>query len=285
MISFILACSDDPLKQITECLDVTGRIEKECEKNSKITLDLSRLEWILPCSALILSNKISEVAGKGCAITFIKPEKPQVKNYLESVGFPLGGVGTNATYMPIHHFSRKKGEDSTKIIEKEMEEIYSVVEKNLPSELSSGIYYLLGELSDNIDQHSNFTIVSIMVQYYKKKGHIDIGVLDNGETIPGVFEKNGIKFERDEEAIKMALQGISTKEGEIGRGKGLITSKRLVQKGLNGEFFILSRKGFVKAVGEKTIFNELGGRSFKGTLIYMRFSDPRKGLNIYKYVE
>lgn len=281
----MLPDSDEPICQVKKCLDITEEIGEECLKQTEVTIDLSKLSWILPCSALILSSKINEVAKKGCKIKFIKPEKQQVQKYLESVGFPLGSERVGETYVPLHHFSKGEGEDSTCIIEKEMENIYNVVQTNLPSGLINGIYYLLGELSDNIDQHSDFTQASVMVQYYRGKGHIDIGILDNGKTIPGVFEENGLEFDKDKDALKMALRGISTREGEIGRGKGLRTSKQLVQSGLKGEFLILSRNGLVKTVGDKTTFEEIGGKSLKGTLVYMRFLDPRKSLNIYKYVE
>ena len=160
-----------------------------------------------------------------------------------------------------------------------------IIREFFPEEPRNSIFYLLGELTDNIDQHSKYTVGSIMVQFYKGKGFIDIGVLDNGLTIPGVYEKNKIEFSDDENALSKALRGISTKEGEVGRGKGLETSKKLIIEGLDGDLYIISRKGiYVNKNKEKPTTKKTDHPS-KGTLVYTRFKLPKKDLNIYDYVE
>ncbi|MDP4039753.1 MAG: hypothetical protein Q8P57_04200 [Candidatus Pacearchaeota archaeon] len=50
-------------------------------------------------------------------------------------------------------FSLKKEGD----MEKELENIFSFTKENLPSQMLNPIFYLLGELSDNINQHSSFS--------------------------------------------------------------------------------------------------------------------------------
>ena len=65
------------------------------------------------------------------------------------------------------------------MIETEIEEIFKVIENNFPKGLINGVFYLIGEMVDNIDQHSKFTQGSVMVQFYNKKGYVDIGILDN----------------------------------------------------------------------------------------------------------
>ncbi|MBS3092563.1 ATP-binding protein [Candidatus Pacearchaeota archaeon] len=148
-----------------------------------------------------------------------------------------------------------------------------------------GAFYLVSELSDNISEHSEFTHGSVMVQFFKNKGHIDIGVLDNGLTIPGVYSTNSISFLSDSDAILKALRGVSTKINESGRGRGLGTSKRLVQEGLNGEFHILSRNGLVIIKPNQEPVNMDIDAPLNGTFVYMRFKVPEKDLNIYEYVE
>ena len=139
-------------------------------------------------------------------------------------------------------------------------------------------------MSLTIDQHSKFTQGSVMVQFYNKKGYVDIAILDNGITIPGAYEKNKIEFKDDAEALDKALSGISTKIGELSRGKGLGTSKKLVTEGLKGDFYILSRKGLYWAESGKT-GSKLLEKPLNGTLICMRFKAPGKDLNIYPYIE
>ena len=82
-----------------------------------------------------------------------------------------------------------------------------------------------------------------MAQYYPKKGVFDIGILDNGITIPGAFKAASVDFKDDCDAIKKAMEGTSTKTENLGRGWGLRTSKKLAIKGLNGEMHVYSGAG------------------------------------------
>ncbi len=98
-------------------------------------------------------------------------------------------------------------------------------------------------------------------------------------------EVGGLKFSDDCDAVKKATEGLSTKK-EYGRGFGLRTSKNLVLDGLNGEMYVLSRKGaIIFNPKDKKKNQEIMKKPLKGTLIYMRFSAPKKSLNIIEYVE
>jgi len=143
----------------------------------------------------------------------------------------------------IYQFSKIK-KDSINIIEREMEKIFREIKIKFPESLHNAIFYLLGELADNIDQHSNFSHVSIIAHYNKNKKEINICIFDDGITIPGAFEARSIFIKNDSDALKQALEGKSTKKEE-GRGTGLRTSKKLVEEGLRGDFFTISRKGFI----------------------------------------
>lgn len=99
----------------------------------------------------------------------------QFKNYI-----PFNLLKDTQAY----HF-RKTKKDSPNIIEKEMEKIFEEIKIKFPPRLNNAIFYLLGELADNIDQHSNFSFVSIIAHYDENKEEINIGVFDDGITIPG----------------------------------------------------------------------------------------------------
>ena len=110
--------------------------------------------------------------------------------------------------------------------------LLDAIEKKIPDEFGESIQYIIGELSDNIDDHSQFTYASLMAQYFPIKKLVDIGVLDNGITIPILFKENGIKFSKDSEALKKALAGeVTTKKGEDMRGYGLKSCKDISIKG------------------------------------------------------
>ncbi len=271
--------TDDPLKQIQDCIDIMNEIDKaELEKGEILNLDFSDVEWMLPCSALLLSNKIIE-ACRRINIKISPPNKRGVYEYLTRIGFPLGCEVEGESFLPINHFSNK--DNVNEQISKISKHIGNKVDKNF----GFSVNYLLAELSDNIEQHSQFTQASIMTQYYSDKKYIDVGIFDNGITIPTVFEKKGVQFSDDCDAIKKALEGESTKE-EQGRGFGLRTSKKLVLEGLDGEMYVLSREGaIILNSKDKEKSQELMKKALKGTLVYMRFSAPKKSLNIIKYVE
>ena len=284
MIELKLTSCDNPEIQIEECLDFINKIDEVCKNKNELTIDIKNLKWVLPCAALLISHKINELVNRGYKILFIEPSDENVKTYLSAVGFPLGEKKSRATYMPIHHFVKKADNHTAKVIETEMKEIFNIIRKYFPSELHDGIFYLLAELSDNVDQHSEFTVGSMMAQFYKNKGFIDLGVIDNGITIPGRYEKSKVEFENDCDALKKALRGISTKEGEIGRGKGLETSKRLIQKGLEGDFYILSRNAMMTIGKDKDDSVKIIKNPLNGTFLYIRFKLPKKTLNIYEYI-
>ncbi|MCX6747177.1 MAG: ATP-binding protein [Candidatus Pacearchaeota archaeon] len=271
--------TDNPLEQIQECIEIISNIDKtELKEKEILNLDFSNVEWILPCSALLLSNKITELCKK-INLNILPPKKKKVNDYLIKIGFPLGCKVEGNTFLLINHFNNKDN------INENVLKISKHIENNIDKNFGFSINYLLAELSDNIEQHSQFTQASIMTQYYPDKKYIDIGIFDNGVTIPGLFEKKDIKFTDDCDAIKKAMEGISTKE-ESGRGFGLKTSKKLVLEGLNGEINILSRKGaIILNPKNKEESQKLMKKELKGTLIYLRFGIPKKGLNIIKYLE
>jgi hypothetical protein len=271
--------TDNPLIQIQDCINIIDNLEKIKLKEKEIlSIDFSDIEWILPCSALLLSNKVIELCRK-IDLNIIPPNSEKVNDYLNKIGFPLGCRLEGETFLPINHFNNKDN------INENISKISKHLEQNIDKSFGFTINYLLAELSDNIEQHSKFTQASIMTQYYPEKKYIDIGIFDNGISIPALFESKGIEFSDDCDAIKKASEGQSTKE-ERGRGFGLQTSKKLVLEGLNGEMHIFSRKGaIILNPKNKQEDANLMKRGLKGTLIYMRFSAPKKDLKIIEYVE
>ncbi len=158
--------------------------------------------------------------------------------------------------------------------------------------------YVLGEILSNVDQNSAANIVYTYGQIYSKRKFVDIGILDNGITIPGKYEQsrpefadkdiNPYEFENDCEAIYKAINGISTKEGfkkamegissyediylNDWIGYGLNTSIRLITEGLGGSFLIASRAGICYLTKGKTKFIKTEEDNIlNGTFVCMRF--------------
>lgn len=286
MIKVNLSKGDNPLQQIKESLRIISEIKNTFAKRKEFTLDLSEVDWILPCSAILLSSKLNEVSIQGAEINFIESKNKQVQEYLLKIGFPLGSQHEGDTFIPISHFQDNPADQNQ--IEKEALELFEKISSKTPSNFgSNSLPYILSELSDNIDQHSEFTFASLMAQYYPKKRHLDLAVLDNGVSIPFLFEKNKIKFNKDSDAIVKAVSGeASTKKGEVLRGFGLKSCKNLSIEGFKGELCIISRKGAIlfKSTQKPKLYN-FDVEVLEGTLIYLRLPIPTGDIPFYSLIE
>ena len=202
---------------------------------------------------------------------------------MNKIGFPLGDRNDGSSYVPINHFKRKETDKNQ--VQKEVSELIDKIEGKIPRKFGDAIKYILGELSDNIDNHSEFSYASLMAQYFPTKKMVDIAVFDNGITIPGCFEKHGIVFRDEGDAINKTISGeVTTKKEEVMRGYGLRSCKRLSTEGVEGELYIISTKGvLIFNSTKKPLFYTLDN-SLKGTFLYFRLPLPKEKLDIYPFV-
>ena len=146
------------------------------------------------------------------------------------------------------------------------------------------VYYVCNELISNIYNHTpiekgyanqgySFT------QEYVNGNRLDICVMDDGLSIPGKFERNGIEFIDDCDAISKATFGWSTERKSDGdrdrsRGLGLWTTLKLVIERNKGSALIVSRRGLLHIKSENDWKYELldNEEYFKGTLISLRLT-------------
>jgi hypothetical protein len=142
---------------------------------------------------------------------------------------------------------------------------------------------VLGELTDNIYQHSNFTSAFMMCQVYRTKRYVDISFIDDGITIPGNFEANSIAFDSDGQAIDMAVNGTSTKDPVV-RGRGLGDSLRIYCEGADAKAMIVSREGiYYRSSADVSLFNLKSLSKFRGTLICIRSPIMTNEIPLYDY--
>ena len=107
--------------------------------------------------------------------------------------------------------------------------------------------YLVGELTDNIYQHSMFKNALIMAQQYPKMSELHLCIIDDGITIGGSLRRTGMILD-DHQAIIDALQGVSSKK-DTERGMGLGTSLKLMTEGYKGRMLVVS--GRERSTSEK----------------------------------
>ncbi len=274
---------DNVFNQIQKALEVVSKIEIAFSNDESITIDLSEIRWSLPCFITLISEKIMEVNRKGAKIDYVLPKDVRVREWFSKMGFPFGNKSDGMSFISLRHFEKEPS--SKNQINTEANSIIQEMSKKIPSNFGNIYRYLIGELSDNIDQHSCFSFASMMAQYYPNKNFLDIAVFDNGLTIPGNFEKNDIKFISDAEALEKAFLGeVTTKAEELMRAYGLKSCKNLSTLGAKGELYVVSRKGIVIIRGEEANFKELKENELNGTFLYFRIPCPGENFDYTKFV-
>lgn len=164
---------------------------------------------------------------------------------------------------------------------------------SIPKELTSPLSYLIGEITDNIHDHSESDHGYIFSQYLKTEGYLNICIADFGISVFGSFFRSRILTDDDMKnegvVLDMALHHKSTKnrpEAE-NRGFGLPTTKNMLVNGMSGEFFMLSGGAFHRHDRNReetvTLPKEL---SWNGTIVLLKIpvSVP-KGFNYLKYAD
>lgn len=235
-------------------------------------MDLSIINWFYPTSLLPLGIFIKNNPD----LSIVPPVDLSVLYYYNIITKGEWLHSPNRSYIPIVQIPHNENQR-----EKIFEPLYS------ESETIGGLNafnYFIGELVDNICQHSIFSDAYIMAQKYETKRFTEVSIIDDGISIPGAFENAGFEFD-DTKALFEAINGHSTKS-DVERGFGLRTSLKLLTKGLHGECLIVSRRGGLIVTDEKkTLYNMDKNHEFSGTLICVRVPYIYKDVNIYDYIE
>lgn len=173
--------------------------------------------------------------------------------------------------------------------------------ENLDSRYGSyfALRHIISELANNVYDHARFEnnnlqsyIYSKLHPHYEK---LEICMVDDGLSIPGLFERCNVDFHDDCHAIEQAIGTFSTVSDEFfERGNGLRTIVRSIGEGNCGEILIVSRKGTLHIFGENYTYYLLDDEhKFNGTLVAVMLNkyeiqniynllEPQK-LNYYKY--
>ncbi len=237
-------------------------------------IDLTPYTWFYPSSMLPLCNLLKNNMGS----MELRTSNESVANYISVIMEANCGA---SSYIPITYLPTNQKEVSSVTIQ-------------LQEWHNNGIHYggkdafnfLIGELIDNIYQHSKFTNASVMAQRYEKRGFSEISIFDDGISIPTCFENHGVYSTHDANAIQKAVNGVSTKNEK--RGYGLNTSINLYVNGIGGSLLLISRNGALYMKNDehkdKKLFNLSSKYALDGTLITFRIPYPVKEVNIYDYV-
>ena len=149
---------------------------------------------------------------------------------------------------------------------------------------------IISEIANNVYDHSKHGCGEVQSYIYSKL-HInyeklDIAIVDDGISIPGLFEISKINLDNDCKSIEKAIGVFSTiSDSKYERGNGLWTVIRLIAEGNAGELLIVSRAGCLHICGEKYKYYLLDEKHiFNGTLIGIRLNKYELQ-NIYDLIE
>ena len=193
------------------------------------------------------------------------------------------------TFIPIINFP------AVDCKEVEKNSILSTVESiitrqvGLTSNVNIGLKYMIGEIVDNITQHSQSERGYILAQSYPRKKYLDICIANNGITLLGSYQKlQNNEILSDMEAIQAANRGISTKNlpNAENRGYGIITSRNMLVNGLNGQYIMIS--GNAMCIHDRNVdqFIALPDDIYwKGTIVAFRIPYVNQNFQYIKYIE
>ena len=164
--------------------------------------------------------------------------------------------------------------------------------ENLDSQYGSyfALRHIISELANNVYDHARFESIGLQSYIYSKlypdDEKLEICIIDDGLSIPGLFERCNVDFHDDCHAIEQAIGTFSTvSDTFFERGNGLRTIVRLVGEGNGGEILIVSRKAALYISGENYayyLFDE--EHKFNGTLVAIRLN-KYEIQNIYELLE
>ncbi|MBS3794460.1 MAG: hypothetical protein KGY80_06170 [Candidatus Thorarchaeota archaeon] len=252
-----------------------SKYREECEKDGIV--DLSSEHFFFPTTLLPLFDLIRKEKPK-----IIFPEDEDVANYFRTItdGSRFKHAARQRkSYLPIVELPKQE-EETDRILRR----LYEINEEGEEFGGESAFKYLVGEIVDNIYQHSEFSNALVMAQKYESQAFTESCFFDDGLTINGCFRKHGMGRAEDVDAIWDAINGTSTKSKE--RGFGLNSVISIFTDGIEGEVFIVSGRGAISLTRNDHIRYSLNNAyELSGTLVTVRTPCPAPVVDIYDYVE
>jgi hypothetical protein len=279
-------------------LDVLQKVSK-VESGDLVIIDMQLVTFVLPFLILPLTALIVQLERNNIKVEV----KPSTKcgDYLDIIRFPGGfdpivehnwEQGLNyfkmKSYLPILNIP--SGNDRSTFRDSLITTLDNILQQqlNIDNHLFTPMSYLISESFDNIVEHANIGNGWIMVQNYPRKEFFDICIVDTGIGILGSYiSKNFADIITHEKALQEAINGRSSKVGEISRGFGIRTSRHMLVNGLGGKYFLFSGNAFYIWTREQELINELEiDYQWPGTMVALRIPNVTpEGFNYVNYIE
>jgi hypothetical protein len=224
-------------------------------------------------------------------------------SYLKVIRFPegineLSGLGFQKTYIPIIHFHL--GSLNKQEISQQLNVLHSkflnllriniIADERFIELITNNTFgFVLGEMIDNIEEHSNAKNMYLFAQYWVKNNSCEVCLLDDGDGLLGSLKNVGRDVNNSYEALRKILEtGLSAKTeyGDIKQGTGIkYTRLALTNREINGEFFIMSgNAAFLHSAKNGETFINFKNYFWQGAIVMMKLNKPISTFNLYNYV-
>ncbi|MCB0768587.1 MAG: hypothetical protein KDB95_15365, partial [Flavobacteriales bacterium] len=253
-----------------------------------VHLDLNQCRFLSPllicgAAALVKAQQERGIPSEAPAAC----HDPSLRSYLELVRFPQGYSQADAsydtkrllatlrgrTYVPLVTFPATTAPDSVREDLIQAVEDLMVRQCGLSGQMLMAVKYLISELVGNISYHAAHGTGFLFAQYYPNGHYLDIAIADTGQGLRGSYVASTRHTDpgSDAEALRMALEGRSTKDQAISRGYGIRTSRRMLVAGLGGSFFYWSGDAMLLNNATRDNIYELkDGTRFPGCFLALR---------------
>jgi hypothetical protein len=257
--------------------DRLGSLHRELSvfRGSKITVDLSKLDWFDGHMVAPMRVVVQHAEAQGNVILFTRP-RPDVETVLRKNGFLAGAIPDHHhTTMPLTQF------DLNHAIQFSLYAKKHLARPEMPkmSDALRGKFFEgVDELFANAALHSKSSQgVAIAGQFYPKQGRLDFTLTDGGRGIPGsIRAAMSTPTMSDPRAIDWAMQDYNTtRQGDIPGGLGSKILRDFIK--LNGgKLLIASNGGFWCQDGPNVQMLRIGN-SFPGTAVMLEVNTADKG--------
>ncbi len=284
----------DTIKRVKELL-ANLRYLQSVQKGSQIAI--SSIEFVTPLSIIPVAAIINEKELK-------HDYHGVIESYLKVIRFPEGiseleSISSQKSYIPIIHFhvgnlnKQKMSEQLSALHSKFLDLIKMKIiadERFIELVTNNTFGFLLGEMMDNIEEHSNCRNIYLLAQYWPIINSCELCLLDDGDGLFGSLKNAGRDVKDSQDALRKILEtGLSAKTeyGEKERGTGIKNIRSVItNKEINGELFIMSgNSAFFHSAKSGEIFINFKDYFWRGTIVMMKLNKPINTFNLYDYVK
>jgi hypothetical protein len=227
-------------------------------------------------------------------------------SYLRTICFPEGITDPSqaaarrgsGTYFPLVHISLGSAptDERSNQLDTLQSHFLDLVGRNMVADeefiakvKKNTFGFLLGEMLDNVKEHSLAENLYLLAQYWPAQNACEICLLDDGQGVYGSLKAAGRQVRDPHDALQQVLEtGLSAKDefGSITRATGIRNTRRaLTNKEIQGEFFILSGdSAFLHSSQEGEKLIRLQNFFWNGTIIMLKINRPANIFDMYRYV-